>query len=111
MNQRFRATDAVDPPGPGDEHPPPHDRVRGGRSPMLPAIVGGAAGFLLLLTMTLTVRGAVRGAAERLEKPAAKNETAETKVAIADNTEAPYCTPGFKTVLQRVLNACGLVGG
>jgi outer membrane protein OmpA-like peptidoglycan-associated protein len=29
---------------------------------------------------------------------------------VADDTEAPYCTPAFKTVLQRVLNACGLVG-
>jgi outer membrane protein OmpA-like peptidoglycan-associated protein len=31
-------------------------------------------------------------------------------VAVADNTEAPYCTPAFKEVLQRVLNSCGLVG-
>jgi outer membrane protein OmpA-like peptidoglycan-associated protein len=108
INARFRASDAVDPP-PSD--PPPPGRGPRDRSPLLPAIVGGAVGLLLLLGMTMSVRGAVRGAAERLEKPEAKNATAETKVAIADNTEAPYCTPSFKTVLQRVLNACGLVGG
>jgi outer membrane protein OmpA-like peptidoglycan-associated protein len=32
------------------------------------------------------------------------------KVAVANDAEAPYCTPAFKQVLQRVLNACGLVG-
>src|SRR6185369_7701670 len=34
----------------------------------------------------------------------------EQKAAVADHTEAAYCTPQFKQVLDRVLNACGLVG-
>jgi len=32
-------------------------------------------------------------------------------VAIADHAEAPYCTPQFKQVLERVLHSCGLVEG
>ncbi len=102
----FRAIDAVDPSDPhGDPHLPP----KGGAPPGGPAAVGAGVGVLLLVVMTLIVRSTVSHAAERLAKPAAAAE--ESKVAVADNTEAPYCTPAFKQVLQRVLNACGLVGG
>lgn len=73
-----------------------------------PAVVGLGVGALLVVGATLSVRAMVRGAADRLEHPeAAKKELA---VAVADDAEEPYCTPAFKTVLQRVLNACGLVG-
>ncbi len=58
------------------------------------------------------VEADVRGAEFRLAHPeAAKTAAAANQaVAIADNTEAAYCTPQFKQVLDRVLNACGLVG-
>lgn len=72
------------------------------------ALIGAAAGALLLLGSGLTVHGQVSGAATRLRTGAAVAE--KPKVAIANDAEAPYCTPAFKTVLQRVLNACGLVG-
>jgi len=92
--------DAVDPPPPDG----------GGRPVFFPALVGGAAGVIVLLASTLTVRATVSGAADRLAHPQAA-VAAENKVAVADESEEKYCTPNFKTVLQRVLNACGLVGG
>lgn len=73
-------------------------------------LVGIGVGAVLLLASTLTVRGQVRSAGERLRTGAAAAEEEKPKVAIANDAEAPYCTPAFKTVLQRVLNACGLVG-
>lgn len=72
------------------------------------AIVGPAAGAALLSLALLFVRGEVRAAARRLDNPDEK--PTEKVAAVADHTEAPYCTPQFKQVLQRVLNACGLVG-
>jgi len=99
-----RAIDAVDPP------PPSRGGPRAPLPPFLPALVGVTVGFFLLVAMTVTVRATVHGAAERLTKPAAP-ATAATKVAVADDSEEKYCTPNFKQVLQRVLNACGLVGG
>jgi len=75
------------------------------------ALIGGGVGALALLIMIVSVHSTVSHAAERLAKPDAPAITPDTKVAVADDTEAPYCTPAFKTVLQRVLNACGLVGG
>lgn len=71
-------------------------------------LVGIGVGAVLLLASALTVRGQVRSAGERLRTGAVAEE--KPKVAIANDAEAPYCTPAFKTVLQRVLNACGLVG-
>lgn len=71
-------------------------------------LVGPGVGAVLLLASALTVQGQVRSAGERLRTGAVAEE--KPKVAIANDAEAPYCTPAFKTVLQRVLNACGLVG-
>jgi outer membrane protein OmpA-like peptidoglycan-associated protein len=54
------------------------------------------------------VQEKVHESAVRLRSGAAaalKNE-----VPIANDADAPYCTPAFKTVLERVLHACGLVG-
>jgi outer membrane protein OmpA-like peptidoglycan-associated protein len=70
-------------------------------------LVGGAVGLTLLLLATASVGSMVHGAKERLAHPEA---AASEAVAVADDAEAPYCTPPFKQVLQRVLNACGLVG-
>lgn len=72
------------------------------------ALLGGALAF---------VRRDVSAAAKRLADPTtAQAEQGQTAVAqpsaaVADDAEAPYCTPQFKGVLQRVLHACGLVGG
>ena len=93
---RPRAMDAVDPPGEPKAS-----------SAALPAIVGAGVGVGLVLAMAGVVRVSVAGAAERLANP----EAARPAVAVADDSEEKYCTPAFKEVLQRVINACGLVGG
>ncbi|HEX7664823.1 MAG TPA: hypothetical protein VF407_09940 [Polyangiaceae bacterium] len=74
------------------------------------AMAGIGAGAFALVVMLISVRTTVSHAAERLKTPIAEIAP-DAKVAVADDTEAKYCTPAFKTVLQRVLNACGLVGG
>jgi outer membrane protein OmpA-like peptidoglycan-associated protein len=108
MNERPRARDLVDPPaparpnspgGPGDTGAPPLAKR--------PGIVAIAAGAALLAAMLLFVRVTVAGAGDRLRKP----QAAAPAVAVADDSEEKYCTPAFKQVLQRVINACGLVGG
>jgi len=71
-------------------------------------VVGIVAGCFLLVASVFTVQGEVNASAKRLKTGIA--EAAKPKVAIANDAEAPYCTPAFKQVLQRVLNACGLVG-
>ena len=70
------------------------------------AIVSFLAGLLLLVGVVAFVQGEVSAAGKRLTEPKKDQPVA----AVADHTEAPYCTPQFKGVLQRVLNACGLVG-
>ena len=69
--------------------------------------VGLGVGGALLVAVLVFVRATVAGAAERLQQPAA----AAPAVAVADDGEEAYCTPAFKRVLERVINACGLVGG
>ncbi len=69
-------------------------------------VLGAALAPVVLGGTMLFVRRDVHAAAERLDRP----EVAAQAVAVADNTEAPYCTPQFKEVLARVVNACGLVG-
>jgi len=71
------------------------------------AIAGAAVATSLVLVVTGAVGAMVHGAKDRLEHP---EETARAQVAIADDAEVAYCTPAFKEVLQRVINACGLVG-
>jgi outer membrane protein OmpA-like peptidoglycan-associated protein len=98
--QAFSAQELVDPPrAPSGDSGEPNRGHAG--------LVGGAVGLALLLAGTGAVASMVHGAGERLAHPAA---AAQQAVAVADDAEAPYCTPAFKTVLQRVLNACGLVG-
>lgn len=72
----------------------------------LPLSIG--AGLVTSIATIVFVGAQVSAASTRLTDPS-KRESAP-QVAVADHTEAPYCTPQFKTVLQRVLNACGLVG-
>jgi outer membrane protein OmpA-like peptidoglycan-associated protein len=77
-------------------------------TPDKPAVIGAAVAAGILLGATLSVHATVQSAKERLQHP---EETPQASaVAVADNTEEAYCTPAFKQVLQRVLNACGLVG-
>jgi outer membrane protein OmpA-like peptidoglycan-associated protein len=71
------------------------------------AIIGGAAGFVSLGAMALTVHATVRSAGERLLTPTPEKTTA----ALAANSEDSYCTPRFKEVLERVLHSCGLAEG
>lgn len=73
----------------------------------LSSVAGLGVGLLLFIGVLLFVRGEVAAAGHRLAEPAA---AAAPAVAVADHAEEPYCTPQFKQVLQRVLNACGLVG-
>ncbi len=73
-----------------------------------PAMVGALVGSLFVFGVTVGVFRMVHGAGERILHP--EQVKKDEAVAVADDTEAPYCTPAFKQVLQRVLNACGLVG-
>jgi outer membrane protein OmpA-like peptidoglycan-associated protein len=57
--------------------------------------------------MLFGIHSSVKSAGERLATP----ETDKPAVAVADQSEAPYCTPQFKQVLERVLHSCGLVEG
>ncbi|AKT38364.1 hypothetical protein [Chondromyces crocatus] len=72
------------------------------------ALLGVVAGCTLLAGSAFTVHAGVESAAVRLKTGVA--EAARPAIAIASDAEAPYCTPAFKQVLQRVLNACGLTG-
>jgi outer membrane protein OmpA-like peptidoglycan-associated protein len=85
-----------------DFEPSPAPRTRTG------AVVGAGVGLALVLVATASVASMVSGAKTRLEHPEAAGQ--QPAVATADDAEAAYCTPAFKQVLQRVLNACGLVG-
>ncbi len=75
-------------------------------STYLAPLIGVVTGAVALIAMLGAIRSAVNAAAERLATP----ETDKPAVAIADESEAPYCTPEFKQVLERVLHSCGLVG-
>ena len=70
-----------------------------------PAMVGVGVGIGLALVASASVAAMVHNAKVRLEEPAAAQA-----VAVADDAEVAYCTPAFKQVLQRVINACGLAG-
>lgn len=73
-------------------------------------IVAVVAGCALLVAAGVTVNGQVQAAAQRLKTGVADAAAKPSAVAIANDAEAKYCTPAFKTVLQRVINACGLAG-
>jgi hypothetical protein len=75
----------------------------------IPLIVAALTGASALAGTTLFVEQGVRAAGRRIAEPPPPLAIAK-EAAVADHTEAAYCTPQFKGVLQRVLNACGLVG-
>lgn len=76
-------------------------------SPRKALLAGLAAGGIILAGALVFVGGTVHAAGNRLAHP---EEAKAAPVAVADEAEVGYCTPAFKQVLQRVLNACGLVG-
>jgi outer membrane protein OmpA-like peptidoglycan-associated protein len=69
--------------------------------------IGTMVAVVVLAGMLFAIRSSVKSAGERLATP----ETDKPAVAVADQAEAPYCTPQFKQVLERVLHSCGLVEG
>jgi outer membrane protein OmpA-like peptidoglycan-associated protein len=71
-------------------------------------IIGLVAGGALMAATAIGVETQVDKAAVRLRTGA--TDADKPKVAIANDADAPYCTPAFKTVLERVLHACGLMG-
>lgn len=73
------------------------------------ALVAGLAGVAALTGVLTFVVTDVKAAGKRLTAPAATPAPAAA-AAVADHAEAPYCTPQFKEVLRRVVDACGLVG-
>lgn len=77
-----------------------------GNPKFIAPLVGCAVALGSLLGLVIAVRSSVASAGERLENPEVKKQA----VAIADHAEAPYCTPQFKQVLERVLHSCGLMG-
>jgi outer membrane protein OmpA-like peptidoglycan-associated protein len=79
----------------------------GGLASLAGPVVGGIVGVAALVVMLLAIRSEVKDAGARLVAPDKKKE----QILIADQAEAPYCTPQFKQVLERVLHSCGLVEG
>ncbi|NUP04728.1 MAG: OmpA family protein [Polyangiaceae bacterium] len=73
-----------------------------------PVIVGALTGVALLGASSIYVERQVSASKERLENPEAVPE--EAQAAVADHAEAEYCTPKFREVLARVVQACGLGG-
>lgn len=74
------------------------------------ALVAGLAGVAALTGVLTFVVADVKAAGRRLTAPPSAAATAAPAAAVADHADAPYCTPQFKEVLRRVVDACGLVG-
>jgi len=80
-------------------------------------IVAGVIFLVILLIPVLLASSWIGAAEERLaETEAAEIAMAESgesapAVAVAQNANEDYCTPGLKQVLRRVLLSCGLIGG
>jgi outer membrane protein OmpA-like peptidoglycan-associated protein len=72
------------------------------------ALLGVVSGCALLVGSVFAVQGQVDAARARLLAGAVAEH--QPKVAVANDAEAPYCTPAFKQVLARVIHACGLSG-
>jgi outer membrane protein OmpA-like peptidoglycan-associated protein len=79
----------------------------------MPLVVAALVGLASVGASGLFVEHEVSSAKRRLDTPQAEIVTAEKKpeeVPVADHAEAPYCTPEFRSVLARVVDACGLSG-
>lgn len=77
-----------------------------------PAIACGLSFVALTVASSIFVEREVEGAKVSISKIEAGVDTAPTAqaVAVADHTDAPYCTDKFREVLARVVDACGLSG-
>ena len=75
----------------------------------LPILAASLAGAAVLVGTLAFVASDVKAAGHRLAHPEAA-AAAKPAAAVADHAEAAYCTPQFKEVLKRVVDACGLVG-
>ena len=77
-----------------------------------PAIASGLAFVALTVASSIFVEQEVGASKVRLENAEKGVENAATAqaVAVADHTDAEYCTPKFREVLARVVDACGLSG-
>jgi outer membrane protein OmpA-like peptidoglycan-associated protein len=77
----------------------------------MPALVSGLVFVAVSLGGAIYVEQQVAASKELLLHPEkAKEEVAKAQVAVADHTDAEYCTPKFREVLSRVVDACGLSG-
>lgn len=79
----------------------------------MPLVASALAGLAFVGGSTLWVEHEVRSAKKRLDAPpeiVAEAASKQEEVPIADHTEEAYCTPEFKKVLARVVDACGLSG-
>ena len=78
----------------------------------VPAIACGLAFVGLTVTSSIFVEQEVEASKIRLESAEKGTESVATAqaVAVADHTDAEYCTPKFREVLARVVDACGLSG-
>ncbi len=74
-----------------------------------PWVAAALTAVALAAGTAVFVEAEVRAAKQRLTHPEKEAAPAPT-AAVADHTEAAYCTPQFEGVLKRVLDACGLVG-
>lgn len=72
-------------------------------------VFGLVVGCGLLAGSALAVQRQILAASERL-KQGPDPSAPKAAVAVANDAELAYCTPAFKQVLQRTLNACGLIG-
>lgn len=75
-----------------------------------PAIVSVLAGVAFLGASSIYVEREVSAAKAVLDNPELAKKVAEEEAPVADHAEAEYCTPQFKDVLKRVVQACGLGG-
>ena len=89
---------------PVDAHAPTEELEVGAKKALM---IGVGVGAVLVVGAIVFVGSTVHAAGNRLAHP---EEAKAAPVAVANEAEVGYCTPAFKQVLQRVLNACGLVG-
>ncbi len=78
----------------------------------MPVVLSCLVGLATVGGSSLFVEHQVRAAKTRLDAPpeALPEKQQAAEVPIADHTDAPYCTPEFRKVLARVVDACGLSG-
>jgi len=68
-------------------------------------------GFVLFLLPGALANSWVRAADARLTSAELAPAEGAPQVAVAQQANQAYCTPGLKQILRRVLTSCGLIGG